>query len=170
MRVSTLTSVVLATAVASAVARSTYLKSSDGDWIGFVQVEGPGNGVTMSFFDHFDQVYVSPVSIDDTKLNLGDAYFRIYLPAYGPKNLTGFAIDYEHPEDAPPNAKGFSWAQNGTLEFSNPDFHGWVHCQGGKFDGSDGGRANYTSFYLATQPITSLPKNCTQVDLVKYEA
>lgn len=173
MRFSTLTSIVLATAVSSVAGTNTYLKSSetDGEYvIGFETVGDVGNGVSMLFFDERNpsaRLAAQAVHINnDTTLDIGDGGFGIYDSSYGPEgyNLTTFVIDFEHPDTRPPDAPGFSWAANGTLLWSEEKFHGWVHCQGGGFSGED-----YSDFYWSLKPITTLPKGCKQVDLIKYE-
>lgn len=170
MRVSTLTSLALATAV-SAASKATYLKSSetDGDyWLGWVGVED-SNTIMMCFYNEFQNANQSQPSAqafhinDDATLDVGDGGFGLILPPLGPSDLSFFAIDYEHPDQRPAAATGFSWAENGTLLFDNSDFHGWVHCKGGNWTGSGGD----DSFYWATKPNQQLLDGCKQVDLVK---
>ncbi|QKX55509.1 uncharacterized protein TRUGW13939_02602 [Talaromyces rugulosus] len=167
MRVSTLTSVVLATVVSSAAGKATYLKSSDGDYLlGSYSTSDSGDAGLLAFYPSSSpgKGQFETVSIEsDTTLSFGGD-FNFYLdPQFtGPENLIEEVYAFELVRDDPA-AAGFSWGQDGTLELSSDKFHGWVHCQGGGWTGADGN----STFFWSAAPIKTLPDGCGQVDLVK---
>jgi hypothetical protein len=165
MRVSTLTSFVLATVVSSAAGKDTYLKTSDGEYLlGSYTTDDAGDAGLLAFYPAAQGKY-EVVSIEsDTTLTFAQSY-SFYLDSSftgSPANLFPevYATELVRSVDA---ATGFSWGQNGALELSNGDFHGFVHCKGGEWTGSDGN----STFLWSAAPITTLPDGCDQVDLVK---
>lgn len=175
------TSLLFLFSLATAAASSALAKTDNDDWFLAFNVQGYHSGEeTYTLCLYNTSEWASPLVINNkTELYFYDveAYFdatvgsNTTLESSSVRELE-FTIFHEaaieqRDMDGTP-APGFSWAQNGTMQFDYDGFYGWVKCDNYTVlpESDVGYIAN--DLYWATAPIKDLPSYCEEVTFSKY--